>query len=51
MSNIENVLREKNFRFNKQFGQNFITDTNLLDAMVALQLTMLLWKSVQVQAL
>lgn len=35
MSNIENVLREKNFRFNKQFGQNFITDTNLLDAMVA----------------
>ncbi len=35
MSNIENVLKEKNFRFNKQFGQNFITDTNLLDAMVA----------------
>lgn len=35
MSDITGVLRDKNFRFNKQFGQNFITDTNLLDAIVA----------------
>lgn len=35
MNNIADILREKNFRFNKQFGQNFITDSNLLDAMVA----------------
>lgn len=30
---VSALLREKAFRFNKQFGQNFITDTNLLDAM------------------
>lgn len=35
MNNVADILREKNFRFNKQFGQNFITDGNLLDAMVA----------------
>lgn len=35
MDTVASVLKEKNFRFNKQFGQNFITDTNLLDAMVA----------------
>lgn len=35
MNNIAEILRDKNFRFNKQFGQNFITDSNLLDAMVA----------------
>lgn len=31
---VAEVLRDNNFRFNKQFGQNFITDTNLLDAIV-----------------
>ena len=35
MNKVAEILKEKNFRFNKQFGQNFITDTNLLDAMVA----------------
>lgn len=35
MDSVTNVLKDKNFRFNKQFGQNFITDNNLLDAMVA----------------
>ena len=34
MSNVSTILKDLNFRFNKQFGQNFITDTNLLDAMV-----------------
>lgn len=34
MSDVGKVLREHNFRFNKQFGQNFITDSNLLQAMV-----------------
>lgn len=34
MSDIKRILTENNFRFNKQFGQNFITDTNLLQAMV-----------------
>ena len=33
--NISELLRDNNFRFNKQFGQNFITDVNLLNAMVA----------------
>ncbi len=32
---VAEILRDNNFRFNKQFGQNFITDTNLLDAIVA----------------
>lgn len=35
MSDIKDILKESGFRFNKQFGQNFITDVNLLDAMVA----------------
>ena len=35
MSNIADILKDKNFVFNKQFGQNFITDNNLLDAIVA----------------
>lgn len=34
MSDIKQILKDNNFRFNKQFGQNFITDTNLLQAMV-----------------
>ena len=34
MSEIKDILREHDFRFNKQFGQNFILDQNLLDAMV-----------------
>ncbi len=35
MSDIKDILKESGFRFNKQFGQNFITDVNLLDAMVS----------------
>lgn len=31
---IAKLLREKGFNYNKQFGQNFITDTNLLQAIV-----------------
>lgn len=34
MSDLRSVLSECGFSFNKQFGQNFITDTNLLDAIV-----------------
>lgn len=34
MGDIGKVLKDNNFRFNKQFGQNFITDVNLLQAMV-----------------
>ncbi|MDE5756207.1 MAG: 16S rRNA (adenine(1518)-N(6)/adenine(1519)-N(6))-dimethyltransferase RsmA [Clostridia bacterium] len=34
MSDKNQKLQDHNFRFNKQFGQNFITDTNLLQAMV-----------------
>ncbi len=34
MSDIKQILSDYNFKFNKQFGQNFITDTNLLQAMV-----------------
>ena len=30
----ENILKEQNFRFKKQFGQNFLTDKNLLKAIV-----------------
>ena len=29
-----NILKENNFKFKKALGQNFITDTNLLSAMV-----------------
>ena len=35
MSEIREVLARNAFRFNKRYGQNFITDTNLLDAIVA----------------
>lgn len=35
MSVIRDILKDNNFRFNRQFGQNFITDTNLLEAMVS----------------
>ena len=34
MKSVKEVLKEKNFRFNKQFGQNFITDSNFLASMV-----------------
>ena len=34
MSSITDTLKKNNFRFNKQFGQNFITDQNLLRAIV-----------------
>lgn len=34
MDSIKQILSDYGFRFNKQFGQNFITDTNLLQAMV-----------------
>ena len=30
------ILSENNFKFNKKFGQNFLTDKNLLDSIVAL---------------
>lgn len=33
--NVKQILKEQNFRFNKQFGQNFLTDTALLDEIVA----------------
>lgn len=32
---IKNILKATGFRFNKALGQNFITDTNLLDAIVS----------------
>lgn len=35
MSDIKEVLTKNSFRFNKRFGQNFITDLNLLDAIVS----------------
>lgn len=35
MDNVNQILRDNEFRFNKQFGQNFITDSNLLKAIVA----------------
>lgn len=34
MDNVNQILRDNEFRFNKQFGQNFITDSNLLKAIV-----------------
>ena len=34
MRSVKEILKDNNFRFNKQFGQNFITDTNLLGSMV-----------------
>lgn len=33
--NIKDIIRGVDFRFNKALGQNFITDGNLLDAIVA----------------
>lgn len=32
---IKQILKEQNFRFNKQFGQNFLTDKALLEEIVA----------------
>ena len=32
--NIKEILKSTNFKFNKALGQNFITDNNLLDAIV-----------------
>ncbi len=34
ISNVSTILKDLDFRFNKQYGQNFITDTNLLNAIV-----------------
>ncbi len=31
---IKQILKEQGFRFNKQFGQNFLTDTSLLNEIV-----------------
>ncbi len=31
---IKEIIKENNFEFKKKFGQNFITDTNLLEAIV-----------------
>ena len=33
-NSIKDIIRGTNFRFNKALGQNFITDGNLLDAIV-----------------
>ena len=33
--NLKDIIRGTNFHFNKALGQNFISDTNLLDAIVA----------------
>lgn len=32
---VNEILKDNNFKFQKSFGQNFITDTNLLAAMVS----------------
>ncbi len=34
-SSVKDIIRGVDFHFNKALGQNFITDTNLLDAIVA----------------
>ena len=31
---LKEILVKNNFRFNKRFGQNFLTDNNLLDSIV-----------------
>lgn len=36
MSELKTVLDKHGFRFKKQFGQNFLSDTNLLDSIVTL---------------
>lgn len=33
---IKSILKQNSFRFNKQFGQNFLTDSQLLDEIVSL---------------
>ena len=35
MSELKTVLDKHGFRFKKQFGQNFLSDTNLLDSIVS----------------
>ena len=35
MPNLKDIINDTQFRFNKALGQNFISDTNLLDAIVA----------------
>lgn len=35
MSEVKDFLKNSRFSFNKAYGQNFITDTNLLDSIVA----------------
>lgn len=32
---VKQILKEQNFRFNKQFGQNFLTDEGLLNEIIA----------------
>ena len=32
--NVKNILKENNFKFEKKFGQNFLTDLNLLGSIV-----------------
>ncbi|MDE5618027.1 MAG: 16S rRNA (adenine(1518)-N(6)/adenine(1519)-N(6))-dimethyltransferase RsmA [Clostridia bacterium] len=34
MGEIRQIIKDTGFAFNKRYGQNFITDTNLLDAIV-----------------
>lgn len=34
-NSVRDILKSVDFRFNKALGQNFITDGNLLDAIVA----------------
>ena len=34
MKSVKEILKDNDFKFQKNFGQNFITDTNLLKAMV-----------------
>lgn len=34
MNELKDILQKHNFKFNKNLGQNFITDTNLLQAIV-----------------
>ncbi|MBQ8291082.1 MAG: ribosomal RNA small subunit methyltransferase A [Clostridia bacterium] len=35
MSELRDILERHGFKFKKQFGQNFLSDTNLLDSIVA----------------
>ena len=34
MEDLKNILARHGFSFKKKFGQNFLTDTNLLSAIV-----------------